>query len=456
MTTRKTKKHRILIVSHAHPDFSKGGAEITAYNLYKALKERDDCEVLFLARQGQQGLSHCGAQFGRTAQKDEILYTAHVDHFLFANTYPRSIWTGFREVLQRFRPTAVHFHHYTHLGLELIREVKNYSKDVPVFMTLHEYLAICDRDGQMLKSDGRLCWKSSPAECHLCRPRKSQADYFLRELYIKSFFERVDRFIAPSRFLLERYVAWGLPQEKLVFLENGQPATTPPPPRELLPDELRGRFAYFGQINPYKGVDILLEAVGKLPEIIKNRITVEIHGAALEYQPVEFQEKIQALLERERQCVRYYGPYEAHELSRYMARIDWVVVPSIWWENSPLIIQEAFNHKRPVICSNVGGMAEKVIDGKTGLHFQARNPFDLAGCLQKAAAAEGLWEHLVDKISVPLSILDTTIMQLEVYQSFLHISVEQEGREENSPMKQIKQGSVNRRKPKSMSGAFHL
>ena len=53
-----------------------------------------------------------------------------------------------------------------------------------------------------------------------------------------------------------------------------------------------------------------------------------------------------------------------------MAEIDWVVVPSIWWENSPLVIQEAFLHGRPVICSDIGGMAEKVRHGVDGLHFR--------------------------------------------------------------------------------------
>jgi len=58
-----------------------------------------------------------------------------------------------------------------------------------------------------------------------------------------------------------------------------------------------------------------------------------------------------------------------------MAAVDWVVVPSIWWENSPLVIQEAFAHGRPVICSDIGGMAEKVAHEKNGLHFRANDPF---------------------------------------------------------------------------------
>ena len=57
-----------------------------------------------------------------------------------------------------------------------------------------------------------------------------------------------------------------------------------------------------------------------------------------------------------------------------MARIDWVVVPSIWWETGPLVVMEAFQYGRPVICSDIGGMSEKVTDGVNGLHFRRRDP----------------------------------------------------------------------------------
>jgi glycosyltransferase involved in cell wall biosynthesis len=77
-----------------------------------------------------------------------------------------------------------------------------------------------------------------------------------------------------------------------------------------------------------------------------------------------------------------------------MSKIDWVVVPSTWWENSPLVIQEAFGHGKPIICSDIGGMAEKVTDGVNGLHFRARDPDDLAQKLEEAATTPGLWDQL--------------------------------------------------------------
>src|SRR5205807_9598789 len=99
-------------------------------------------------------------------------------------------------------------------------------------------------------------------------------------------------FIAPSNLLKSRYVAWGLPADKIHVIENGQPKVERLPLRPLAEGEIRGRFAYFGQINPYKGVDILLEAFCLLPNAVRNKVHLDIHGANLEKQEPEFQKKI--------------------------------------------------------------------------------------------------------------------------------------------------------------------
>src|ERR1044071_6965300 len=77
-----------------------------------------------------------------------------------------------------------------------------------------------------------------------------------------------------------------------------------------------------------------------------------------------------------------------------MANFDWVVVPSIWWENSPLVIQEAFQHGRPVICSDIGGMAEKVTHGVNGLHFRRGDAHSLAAAMRRAVDTPGVCEKL--------------------------------------------------------------
>jgi glycosyltransferase involved in cell wall biosynthesis len=68
-----------------------------------------------------------------------------------------------------------------------------------------------------------------------------------------------------------------------------------------------------------------------------------------------------------------------------MRSVGWVVVPSIWWENSPVVIQEARRAGTPLIVSDIGGMAEKAEAGVDGLHFKRGSPVDLARAMLDAA-----------------------------------------------------------------------
>jgi glycosyltransferase involved in cell wall biosynthesis len=132
---------------------------------------------------------------------------------------------------------------------------------------------------------------------------------------------------------------------------------------------------------------------------------VEIHGANLEVQGQwlrELVEKLRTPLIAEG-SLRWVGPYEPQEMQRRMSKVDWVIVPSIWWENSPMVIQEAFCSGRPVICSGFGGMAEKVRNGVDGLHFEARNPTDLSDVLTQAVTTPGLWGELSSNIRQPMT-----------------------------------------------------
>jgi glycosyltransferase involved in cell wall biosynthesis len=346
------------------------------------------------------------------------LVHSNCDTFRFSQRETGLLCHEFRELLERFRPTVVHLHHYLHLGVEMLREIRNFSRSVPIVLTLHEYLAICNRHGQMVKAGSEeLCSRSSPAACHGCFPDKTAEDFFLRELFLKSFFALVDTFVSPSQFLIDRYVAWGLPPEKFVMIENGLPTVEPAPPRNSEPNGARGRFAFFGQLNPYKGLHVLLDAMDHLsrgPEEHRG-LTLDIHGANLATQSAEYQERIGTLLRRTRRSVRMHGPYRREDLGTLMAGIDWVVLPSIWWENSPLVIQEAWAHRRPVVCSNIGGMAEKVTDGVTGLHFRIGNARHLSERLVEAASTPGLWERLRANIRPPSAARDVTDRHLEMY-----------------------------------------
>jgi glycosyltransferase involved in cell wall biosynthesis len=154
----------------------------------------------------------------------------------------------------------------------------------------------------------------------------------------------------------------------------------------------RNRFAYFGQLSPYKGADILLEAMDLLGSGFDGELW--IFGANLEIQNAAFRERFESLLGAERGNVKFFGPYERAAIPKLMARIDWVVVPSIWWETGPITVWEAFQNGRPVISSDIGGMSEKVLDGVNGLHFRTGDAQDLASKIERAAGTPGLWEEL--------------------------------------------------------------
>lgn len=411
-----------LIISHAHPDFSKGGAEVAAHGLFTGLNQLPGWNAYLLARHGIAGLEDRDGSFYLHRGAREILFKGGSDPFYFSNRHHDEQFRQFVELLHNLRPDVVHFHHYWNVGVEWLLAVKRHCPGVPVVVTLHEYLAICLQNGQMLKSNGQLCHRGSPALCHSCLPQYPATRLFLREHFLKSFFSQVDLFVSPSHFLKQRYVDWGLPAEKIEVRENGQQDAGPQHTSALAQtatDRPHNRFAYFGQINEFKGLDILLEAFAKLPEHLQSQVHLEIHGNISQYLPDAYKERLNRLLEQTRHNVRHFGPYSPEDQHKLMAGIDYLVVPSIWWENSPMVIQEAFIHGKPVICADIGGMAEKVQDKVTGLHFRARNALDLARVLELAATTPGLWQQLSSAIRKPPNLRESAAEHAALYQRLM-------------------------------------
>jgi len=165
---------------------------------------------------------------------------------------------------------------------------------------------------------------------------------------------------------------------------------------------------FFGQINPFKGIDVILEAFASLSEDVREQVHLDIHGANLHLQEESFQVKVNALLEELEGVVTMHGSYEPHEMPRLLAECDWMIIPSIWWENSPMVIQEAYNHGRPVISADIGGMAEKIIDGETGYHFRRGSHQSLASVIVKAIT-NSEWEKFHLAIKEPLMINECVI-----------------------------------------------
>jgi glycosyltransferase involved in cell wall biosynthesis len=189
-------------------------------------------------------------------------------------------------------------------------------------------------------------------------------------------------------------------------------------PRALQEGDLRGRFGFFGQITPYKGVPVLLDAFDRIARTdrqLSKSLSLVVHGTGLEQCEPGFRKRLQKQLRQMQGRASVHGSYDRTDLPGLFASLDWVVVPSIWWENSPLVIQEAFKYGRPVIASNIGGMKEKVAPGIGGLLFNARNAADLATCLVRAAQDVEGYERLWAGLPVPPSVGDRVDAQVRLY-----------------------------------------
>ena len=404
--THQARPPRVLVMAHGHPDFSLGGGELAAYNLFKVLRDDDSVEQAWFIARHDSGNGPTGAFTVR--RENEYLWQQSLGNsFLMkaANSY--AVWNDFRQLIRTLKPTVVNLHHYFHLGIELLRIIKEEDPSIRVVLTLHEYMAICHQQGQMVKrGSNKLCFSSSIEDCHRCMPEFSKEQFWLRRSFIGQHFDYVDHFVSPSHFLKQRYVEWGLPEDKISVIENGQSPEPKLAPRELQEEETRKRIAFFGQINPFKGIDVLMEALLAMKKKERKAFVIEVHGANFEHQAGEFKTHVQGMANKliEEGVLRWVGPYEPFQVTERMRNVDWVLIPSIWWENSPMVIQEAFVNGRPVIASDIGGMREKVTDGVDGLHFEARNRLSLAQILKKAASMQDEeWMTFHQNIQAPLT-----------------------------------------------------
>jgi glycosyltransferase involved in cell wall biosynthesis len=425
---KKQKTKKVLIVAHNHPNFSPGGAEIVAYDLFNTIRDREAARVrdrtyyepFFLAAvANEERKIHTGTPFQTLVDSnDEILFWGgSFDYFYQSQNIANFMYVDFKTLLQELQPDVIHFHHIIRLGLEAIQIARQVLPEVKIVFTIHEFILMCLHDGQMVrKHNNELCEKATPDRCHQCFPEITPQKFKSRETFIKAHLDLVDCFISPSQFLADRFITWGLPTSKMQVLENGRKIMEAAPPRTLAEGEKRNTFGYFGQINPYKGVILLMQAAEYLSKNGFTDFRIELFGNVTPAFP-EFQKKFAKMLDKCRDFVTLHGKYKNEEMCELIKTVDWAIVPSTWWENSPLVIQEIFMHQRPIICSNIGGMVEKVSHEQTGLTFKVNNYFSLAETIKRACIEENLWSKLVQNIEPRLSIESSADRHIELYDS---------------------------------------
>ena len=314
---------------------------------------------------------------------------------------------AFAQIVREIRPDVAHIGHLNHLSLGIVSELA--ALEIPIVYTLHDFWLMCLR-GQFIQisdSNGEvwpMCDGQENKKCaERCMRRFAATDnddvgkwenwVSERMIAVRHMAELVDIFIAPARSLAERYCRqFPIPAHKIEYLDYGFD-------RQRLSGRCRTEsnvfvFGYIGTHIPGKGVHHLLEAFSRMTDKYDN---CELHIWGRATTNTTYLKNISAGQHR----IKWRGEYSnANIVSDVLNHVDAVVVPSIWEENSPLVIHEAQQARVPVITANMGGMKEYVRHEKNGLLFNPRCPASLASQMErfvsdpvyaKKIGARGYW-----------------------------------------------------------------
>jgi glycosyltransferase involved in cell wall biosynthesis len=280
----------------------------------------------------------------------------------------KASWSDFgckfvAQAIIRFQPDIVHVHNFFPLLTPAVYDACN-EAGVPVVQTLHNYRTICP--GALLMRNGKICEKcitGSPyqAVLHRCYRNSFPGSWAVARMVAfhrkkKTWQNKVDRFIALTEFARHKFIEAGFPANKIVVKPNFYDC------KGGGSESASEKGALFvGRLSREKGVATLLEAWKSL------NISLRIAGEG----PLDMSSG------HKNKCITFLGHLSGNQVSLEMSKAAFLVMPSEWYEGFPMVLVEAFALGLPVVASRLGGMAEIVEDGVTGLHFEPGNPRDL-------------------------------------------------------------------------------
>jgi glycosyltransferase involved in cell wall biosynthesis len=404
---------RLLTLAPGHPALAPGGTELMAQRLFRTLRERHGVSGVLLAAARRE--RHPGTLLQALDRADEMLVTLDgFDRFFLAQPDATGLLATLAPLVERVAPQVIHLHHPLYFGVETIDLLRRLAPHAALVLTLHDYFLLCPREGQLLTAEARLCAGPAADACRRCLPERSAVELALRALSLADACRGIDAFIAPSRFLRGRFLAAGWDAARLHLIPNGVPAL---PAAPAAAPARRDRFGFFGHLNRFKGALVALRASAALSAAgVAHRL--RLHGEAARQDEAFAGELADALAAAP--AARHAGRHPPEALPELLAECDWVLVPSIWWENAPLAILEARRHGRPVIASGIGGMAELVRDGIDGLHAPVNDPAGWAAVLRHAIETPGLWQRLAAAIAPPDDLEAVAAAHMRLYRELLN------------------------------------
>jgi len=392
---------KYLTVALYHPRVMKGGAQYVAKDLHDAATADPAVDAVLLAGiDGAMFPQYMKVGAAITSLPDSpseyIMGAAKFDDFYHVIYDPRRN-KALRRFLEDHQPDVIHIHHSLWVGLEFLELARKTLPNVKIVYTLHEYLAICYAQGQLFRyHEGAICRDTSPDQCVKCFPNRTADEFTLRRRSFRQAFGLVDHFIAPSGYLRDRFIDWGLAPDRISVIANGHSQSRPSTGWTAPHTQTLSTFGFFGQFVDAKGIDVLLRAASLAATQVEQTIEIKLYGGNKQYASPAYVEKIDAVLaaKPDNLKVTEIGSYSRENVFDLMCGVDWVVMPSVWPETFGLVISEAWDAKRPVLGARAGGITNRVIHGVNGLTFQPGSSTELAGLIAECINNQALWQRL--------------------------------------------------------------
>ena len=341
---------RILVV---HNYYQQSGGEDAVVAEEIALLERNDIAVELYAKHNDSIETMSRAQIAL----DTLWSTKSADEV--------------SAVIKRFKPDVIH----THNTFPLISPSLYYAAarmNVPVVQTLHNFRLFCAqamfmRDGKVCEDClGKLAWHGVLHGCYRGSKIQSAAVVSMQGLHrmLGTYQNKVTRYIALNQFCSDKFIEAGLPKARMSI----KPNFIDLPQLENSDTQLRQGGLFVGRLSKEKGLATLAEAA-----TIYSDAHIDVVGVGPEEQMLTNNPNI-----------NLNGWQVPAEIYAHMRSASYLIMPSIWYENFPRTLVEAFACGLPVIASRLGAMAELINDGITGLLFEPGNAKDLADKLRWA------------------------------------------------------------------------
>lgn len=431
---------RILIAVHHFPPAYQSGSEQHAYRVALDLQQRGhDVRVVCIDR------IDVGAQGAVTWRDEEVdgLPVRRLSFNLRTAPDPQrweydNPWVAdhVRELLRQDPIDVLHlFSGYLMTGRTLRAA---YDLGVPTVVTLTDFWFFCPRI-TLLQSNGDLSAPPfDPARCARCLgeqqrryrwpgrllPGLMQRFWRLRRRRVHAIAERqrflretllqVDHLFSPSEFLRSMFIDQGVPSTRIDIRRQGIDLTSAGGRRARSAWAPPLRIGYVGQLAEHKGAHVLIAAVRRLSDA---PVTLHVYGSEKPFPA--YAANLHRLANGDQRIV-FAGTFSgAAERQAVFDQLDVLVVPSVWYDNNPMSINEALSAGVPVVTTDLGSMPEAVHHGGNGLLFQRGDDADLARQLRRLIDEPDLLTRLQAGIIPPPSVADEVDQTEAVYQQLV-------------------------------------